>query len=136
MFLFVVVLHIFVICFWITKIEYSYKLLLSRYVKYEYCFIVVLHVFGICFWITKNRITYSTSWFLIQIVNISMLVRSSNSTFVIGLGNYFVCKRFPVQTLLWSVEFVIQINLEHNTIAVWNLGLKLKYLSKNQLLLS
>ena len=38
-----------------------------------------------------------------------------------GLGNYFVCKRFieihAVQTLLWSLEFVIQINLEHDTIA-------------------
>ena len=33
-----------------------------------------------------------------------------------GLGNYFVCKRFEVQTLLWSLEFVIQINLEHDTI--------------------
>ena len=29
-----------------------------------------------------------------------------------------VCKRFAVQTLLWSLEFVIQINLEHDTIAV------------------
>ena len=35
-----------------------------------------------------------------------------------GLGNDFVCKRFAVQTLLWSLEFVIQINLEHDTIAV------------------
>ena len=35
-----------------------------------------------------------------------------------GLGNYFVCKRFAVQTILWSLEFVIQINLKHNTIAV------------------
>ena len=37
---------------------------------------------------------------------------------VSGLGNYFVCKRFAVQTLLWSLEFVTQINLEHDTIAV------------------
>ena len=35
-----------------------------------------------------------------------------------GLGNYFVCKSFAVQTLLWSLEFVIQINLERDTIAV------------------
>ena len=35
-----------------------------------------------------------------------------------GLGNNFVCKRVAVQTLLWSLEFMIQINLEHNTIAV------------------
>ena len=34
-----------------------------------------------------------------------------------GLGNYFVCKGFAVQTLLWSLEFVIRINLEHDTIA-------------------
>ena len=36
----------------------------------------------------------------------------------------FVCKRFTVQTLLWSLEFVIQINIEHDTIAImescWN----------------
>ena len=39
-----------------------------------------------------------------------------------GLGNYFVYKRFTVQTLLWSLEFVIQTNLEHVTITVWNLA--------------
>ena len=32
-----------------------------------------------------------------------------------GLGNYFVCKRFAVQTFLRSLEFVFQINLEHDT---------------------
>ena len=31
-----------------------------------------------------------------------------------GLGNCFVCKRFVVQTLLWSLEFMIQINLEYD----------------------
>ena len=36
----------------------------------------------------------------------------------LALGNYFVCKRFAVQTLLWSLKFVIQINLEQDTIAV------------------
>ena len=36
-----------------------------------------------------------------------------------GLGNYFVCKRFAVQTLLWSLEFVILINFEHDTIEVY-----------------
>ena len=35
-----------------------------------------------------------------------------------GLGNYFVCKTFAVHTLLWSLEFVVQINLEHDTITV------------------
>ena len=34
-----------------------------------------------------------------------------------GLGNDFVCKRFAVQTLLWSLEFVIRIDLKHNNIA-------------------
>ena len=29
----------------------------------------------------------------------------------IYLDHYLVCKRFAVQTLLWSLEFVIQINL-------------------------
>ena len=37
-------------------------------------------------------------------------------------SNYFLCKRFAVQTLLWSLEFVIQINLEHDTITVLNLA--------------
>ena len=35
-----------------------------------------------------------------------------------GLGNYFVCKRFAVQTLLRSLEFVTQANLELDTITV------------------
>ena len=34
-----------------------------------------------------------------------------------GVGICFVYKRFAVQTLLWSLEFVIQINLEY-TIAL------------------
>ena len=38
-----------------------------------------------------------------------------------GLGNYFIFKRFAVQSLLWLLQFVIKINLEHDTIAVWNL---------------
>ena len=25
-----------------------------------------------------------------------------------GLGNYFVCKQFAVQTVLWPLEFVVQ----------------------------
>ena len=33
-----------------------------------------------------------------------------------GLGNYFISKRFAVQTLLVSLEFVVQINLQHDTI--------------------
>ena len=37
-----------------------------------------------------------------------------------GLGNYFACKRFTVQTLLWSLEFMILQNLKCDTIAVSN----------------
>ena len=33
-------------------------------------------------------------------------------------------------TLLWSLEFVIQINLEHDTIAVWNLARSWSILTK------
>ena len=36
-----------------------------------------------------------------------------------GLLNYFECKRFTVQTLLWSLEFVIQMRLEQDTIAIY-----------------
>ena len=35
-----------------------------------------------------------------------------------GFGNYIACKGFAVQTLLWSLEFVIRKNFEHGTIAV------------------
>ena len=45
-----------------------------------------------------------------------------------GLGNYFVCKRFTVQALLWSLKFVIQKNLEHDTIRVWKLRVCQKYI--------
>ena len=38
------------------------------------------------------------------------------------LGGFRVpeCKRFVEQTLLWSLKGVIQIILEHDTIAIWN----------------
>ena len=49
-------------------------------------------------------------------------IKKTPSTPPSGLGNYFVCKRFAVQTLLWSLEFMVQINLEHDIIAVWNLA--------------
>ena len=44
-----------------------------------------------------------------------------------GLGNYFVCKRFAVQTLLGSLKFVIQINLEHDISQLqnqWSINIK------------
>ena len=52
----------------------------------------------------------------------SIFIWITNSIDHSGLGNYFVCKRFTVQTLLWSLEFVIQVNLGHGTTAVWNLA--------------
>ena len=44
-----------------------------------------------------------------------------------GLGNYLVCKRFAVQSLLWSLEFVTQINLENRTIVTFILVLLFTY---------
>ena len=52
-------------------------------------------------------------------VSCSMSIWITNTSDHSGLGNYFVCKRFTVQTLLWSLEFVIQVNLEPDIIAVW-----------------
>ena len=43
-----------------------------------------------------------------------------------GLGNDFVCKRFAVQTLLWSLEFVIQINLSSTTPSQFKTWLQVK----------
>ena len=42
------------------------------------------------------------------------------------LGNYVVSKRFAVQTFLWSLEFVIQINIELDTTAEINLIFPIK----------
>ena len=38
-----------------------------------------------------------------------------------GLSNYFIYKRFTVQTFSWSLEFVIWINLQHGTIVKFKL---------------
>ena len=43
-----------------------------------------------------------------------------------GLGNYLVCKKFAVQTLLRSLEFVAQNNLEHDTITIWGISIKIE----------
>ena len=40
-----------------------------------------------------------------------------------GLGDYFIYKRFAVQTLLWSLEFII--HLEHGTFTVLQLSVKI-----------
>ena len=39
---------------------------------------------------------------------------------IMAYGNDFACNRFTVQTFAWSLESVIQINLEHGTIAITN----------------
>ena len=55
----------------------------------------------------------------IQVLRIRLTYQASWPS---GLGNYFACKKFAVQTLLWSLEFVIETNPEHDTIAVSNLA--------------
>ena len=50
-----------------------------------------------------------------------------------GLGNYFVCKKFAVQILLWSLELMIQICDWARHHCSLNLGLKLKYLNMSDL---
>ena len=50
------------------------------------------------------------------------LLHTREASRLSGLGNYFVCKRFAVQNLLWSLEFVIQTSLDDETIAVLNLA--------------
>ena len=57
-----------------------------------------------------SQIPVTTAWFELRI----SCIRSN--LWPCSYGNYFACKRFAVQTLLWSMEFVIQINLEHDTI--------------------
>ena len=50
------------------------------------------------------------------------LLHTREASRLSGLGNYFVCKRFAVQNLLWLLELVIQTNLDNETIAVLNLA--------------
>ena len=78
----------------------------------------------------KSVVTLCNTWRTL-IVSFSRFIWITNSSdhrrvwtasWLSGLGNYFVCKRFTIQTFLWSLEFVIQINHEHDTIAVWNLA--------------
>ena len=64
-----------------------------------------------------SRVNLQKLKFCLRITTI-FLRNNYNSSWPSGLSNYFVCKRFGVQTLLWSLEFVIQTNLEHGTMAV------------------
>ena len=52
-----------------------------------------------------------------------IVTKPTELTWPSGFNNYFyfLCKRFAVQTLLWSLEFLIKVNLEYSTIVVWNL---------------
>ena len=60
--------------------------------------------------VTAGRFELQISW--IQSSYLTHYVIGPNYYFVC---NYFICKRLAVQTLLWSLEFVIKINLEPDT---------------------
>ena len=60
----------------------------------------------------------SIRWFELRISYIRGIYLTCKAMRPCGLGNYFVWKRFAVQAHLWSLEFVIQTNFEHDTIAV------------------
>ena len=51
----------------------------------------------------------------------------------IELANCIACKKFAIQILLWSLEFAIYQNLEHNTIAASHLARSIS--TKAQILL-
>ena len=57
------------------------------------------------------------SYFLKMQANLWKMIAACKALWPSGLGNDFMCKRFAVQILLWSLEFLIQINLHHDNIA-------------------
>ena len=61
-----------------------------------------------------------TALFLPDSNNCFLYWNTSTSSQVSNCDNYFICKRFAVETLLWSLEFVIQINLKHDTTTVFH----------------
>ena len=66
-----------------------------------------------------SQIPMTTGGFELRISCIrSLLHTKSLSNPPTSYARDFVCKRFVVQTLLWSLEFVILVNLEDDTIAV------------------
>ena len=67
-----------------------------------------------------SQIPVTTGGFELQISCIRSIYLSHYAIKHNRLGGFGVleCKRFLVQTLLWSLEVVIQIILEHDTIAV------------------
>ena len=68
----------------------------------------------------KSQILVITSGFELRISCIRSIYITHEAIWSNGLGNYFVYNIFAVQSLVWSQEFVIQISLQHDTIAVWS----------------
>ena len=66
--------------------------------------------------------THPTFWKNFKNSNTPFIEVGSNYEGTYGLGNYTVCKSFAVHTLLWSLEFIIHQNLQHDTIAASNLA--------------
>ena len=62
---------------------------------------------------------YSISFYCQNVTNSG----TPNSPSIINywVRNFIPCKKFAVQTPLWSLEFVIHQNVKHDTIAVSNL---------------
>ena len=76
-------------------------------------------VMGLCSRFIGSQIPVTTGGFELRISSIQnsyLIPQAIRSKWPSGLGNYIICKRFADQTLLCSLEFVIQINLEHGTI--------------------
>ena len=61
--------------------------------------------------VSKKLIVMTQNW----VIQVPSSMNSSLGLWPSGFGNYFVCKRFAVQTLLRSPEFLIQVSLEHDT---------------------
>ena len=66
-----------------------------------------------------SQIPVTTGGFELRIIYIQSRYLTHQARWPSGLGNDFVCNRFAVQTLPWSLEFIIRTNLEHNTIAIF-----------------
>ena len=79
-------------------------------------------------------------WTLFTLHNKEMQSKSLSSSSSLypysGLVNYLVCKRFRVQTLLWSLVFLIEINLEHDASAaswsIWKSEMKWQCFQTNK----
>ena len=93
---------------WWSCNKYAFYRLIGKLKKSTFLMLKRIEVFpGSLIWSYFTRKSYRLSIWLVLWHN--------------GLGKYLVCKRFAVQTLLSPLEFVLQRNLKHNTIAVWTL---------------